>query len=688
MTTYNPTEKACLYAYNHGDQVTFHSLINTLNSKSKVFDKLSQFIVNSESDLLNWIPEKRKNRTEYLISNFGFEVTSIISDDSVILPFIGKRERLKTLSGFDRYSENERYCSIDIVENRVNLLKAAKGCGKTTTFKRFINDHCQGKSILVVTHRRSLNKELASNLNLSYYEDLKQIGIEALQACNRLAISPESLSFVSPEAFDVVIVDEVEQVLRHITHSDTMRGNGLTAFSWLANFFIPQAKTVILSDADLGSGTSELLKAAKIKDYVTITNEYLPRANSKDTIYVYECRDDVFSKYAADSRRTYGCSNERRYAEQFAALKDNSLLVTSETSKDVDHLVVKINEVVHNYDAICASPSMATGVSINAGHGIGASYSIFGNSTTTVTDCLQQIARVRDLGEHHCYIQSSCGDLPITAELVNEFYVKKPWELVGAAIGCNGKVVIDEYTQMKATVQAEINKSRNNMKWEFIKAARAEGFTVVMVEASGLKDEKVIEAKELAKENRELAKELKIAEKTEELKSLGDLAATVAELEIKKNLLSVGVKRLRMARMDKSQAMRQDKKERAQNMDHYIAASDVKNHSLKRSTALAVYKAAGFDVESFTLSGKSWNSDSKFILTLAEKHGKNLQSQFGISCNAKNLENPSRWFNGLLAKFGLFAEGESCKKGGQVNKSFSLPFENAEMLQVVVNKGL
>ena len=683
-------EKAIIYSFNHGDRVTFESLIDTINKDSKIYNELSKFVVTHESEYLYWIDSNRKNRTELLISKFGFDaILSITSDPSVITRFISRRERLKAFNGLYSYVENNRYCSLDIVNGRVNLLKAAKGTGKTATFKRYITDNCSNKSVLVITHRRSLNKELAKKLSFSYYEDLKEISIEALRACNRLTVSPESLKYVDTVAFDVVIIDEVEQVLRHITHSDTMNGDGLMAYSMIARFFIPQAQTVILSDADLGACCDRLLNDAEITDAITLTNEYLPRKEAGDTIYLMQSKDDTYSKWKVDNRRSYGCSNEKRYAETFNSLKDNCLLITSDTSKDIDHLVVKINDEIHKYSGICASPSMATGVSIDAGHGIGATYSIFGSTTTTVNDCFQQIARVRDCSEHYCYVQPSSSNLPTTTEEVLRLLIKEPYKLTGAQVGHNGKLIIDGYTKMWATVQAEINKSRNDMRGEFIKAAKAEGFTVVIIEKSDSDHEELIEAKESAKETREKIKAAKIEAKAEELKpALGDYAQQVAELDVKKHLLSTGVKRIRMARMDKAQAHRQDKKERNQNSNHEISALDLNNHSLKRKTALAVYKSAGFNVNTFEITPKSWTSDSQFITTLAKKYGRELYSQFGITSTAKNLENPARWYNGVLAKFGLFVVGKNKEKGGLTGTRYSLPKNNSDILQLIVSKGV
>ena len=124
-------------------------------------------------------------------------------------------------------TEHNKYFTSQIQEGFVNLLIGEKGTGKTTSVKKFIDQLPAELSVLVVTHRRTLNQQIASDLGFDYYEDVKEIlGKESLQDSNRLVCSPESLvNITSHRHYDLVFIDECEQVLAHCTKSDTMRGN-------------------------------------------------------------------------------------------------------------------------------------------------------------------------------------------------------------------------------------------------------------------------------------------------------------------------------------------------------------------------------------------------------------------------------------------------------------------------------
>ena len=586
-------------------------------------------------------------------------------------------------------AEHNRYSTLDIVSGRVNMIKAAKGVGKSTMFKNFLKNN-KDKSILIVTHRRALNKSLADLLNISYYLDLIETSPEALKTCNRLCISPESLHHIDSTLFDIVVIDECEQVMSHITHSDTMKDRGLVSYSMLVCRYVRGADTVVLADADLGLCAEQLLKDAGINNPVYITNTYLPRKEAGDKFYHCKKADTVKVMFSADTNRAYGYSNEKRYAEFLAGLKENPLLVTSDTSADVNDIVVNINKTIHDYDSICCSPSMGTGVSIDAGHGINTGYGVFGATTTTASDCMQQIARVRDCGNHYCYIQPSSGNRPTTVEGVIDAFYTIPHSITASELNDRSSLVVDGYARMWAIVEANINKSRNDMRGETLRKAREEGFTIIEMNDDEAEYTELKEAKADAKALREAKKAARISELTENYCVLGNDAAIVAELEVKKKLISSGIKKVRMARMNRKAANNADLRERKQNVNHEISATQLTNHSLKRLTARAVYESAGIDIDNFTSHNKEWGlgCDNSFINDLIKKHGSSLYSQFGITCNAKSMEKPITWYNNLLAKFGILCSEKWVTSGNERGKVFCYRQEVLRLTQVIVSKGL
>ncbi|HHZ94328.1 MAG TPA: toprim domain-containing protein, partial [Flavobacteriales bacterium] len=279
------------------------------------------------------------------------------------------QEQLNANLVYAYMTEHNKYFTSEIQEGFVNLLIGEKGTGKTTSVKAFIDTLPRELSVLVVTHRRTLNQQIASDLGFDYYEDVKEIlGKESLQDSNRLVCSPESLvNITSNRQYDLVFIDECEQVLAHCTKSDTMRGNAKLSTDMLTSFCY-RADTVILSDANLSSNTYTFMDNMGNKDVMKLVNTFKPRTEQKAKVYVYASKAEVVGMAQNDERKAYCFSDEKERAVEFAeARTGETLLVTSATIDSVSGIMENINDHVKSYSTVCGSPSMGTGVSVDEG---------------------------------------------------------------------------------------------------------------------------------------------------------------------------------------------------------------------------------------------------------------------------------------------------------------------------------
>lgn len=146
----------------------------------------------------------------------------------------------------------------------VNFIKSPKGSGKTELLRPFVQ-HCtaEGESVLLVSHRIALASASANRLGLHCYLEKydKDIGSDRYIA---YAVCLDSLRRrLKPgvHSFDHIIIDESEQLFSHFL-SSTLEGKRQTVFHALS-FFIREAKTVIVCDADLGRLSFEAIKCCR-----------------------------------------------------------------------------------------------------------------------------------------------------------------------------------------------------------------------------------------------------------------------------------------------------------------------------------------------------------------------------------------------------------------------------------------
>jgi len=312
---------------------------------------------------------------------------------------------------------NSRYLALDVPVNEERLreanlifVKSDKGTGKTQWLRSYLKTIPKYRSVLVLTHRRSLARTLSNALDMPCYLDEPDLhwrytlSLDSLEKANKV------------EGYDVIIIDESEQVFRHLV-GDTTEKRREAIFNTLIKL-LHFAKQVVCCDADM---TSELtghlmskLRSNFTQDRIlSIVNEW----KTDRQINVFENKYHALAKLICDideGKRIYIPVGERDLANEIEALLRfvrfkgdpvKVLLLTSDTSSEdaAQAFFSDPNAESQKYDVLIATSTLSTGVSIDA-EWFDAVYGLFDGSVYTYQDCDQAISRVRNCSSVNVWI--------------------------------------------------------------------------------------------------------------------------------------------------------------------------------------------------------------------------------------------------------------------------------------------
>ena len=271
----------------------------------------------------------------------------------------------------------------------ITLVKSPKGSGKTEALAALISQVRQGhfpyhidkttkpQNVLLVGHRQSLIREAATRLGLDCYLDDEKTGAHrrkrfgyaiCLDSLHKIAIGSSKAK--APSTYDIIILDESEQVISHLL-SDTLRErNGMaSAFSSL-EYMIRRAKAVYALDADLGLITLQAMKVLRTTDWEEnlqiIHNEPI-EVTERHKLAIYKSKKDLQDRMLAAikaGKRCFIASNSKRTVEVLEQLIKREfnasvrmLAITSENSRGKAETYFVENIKDHSVSSLRYGPS-------------------------------------------------------------------------------------------------------------------------------------------------------------------------------------------------------------------------------------------------------------------------------------------------------------------------------------------
>lgn len=339
----------------------------------------------------------------------------------------------------------------------VTFVRSPKGSGKTQEIEHIVQQaRIQGKSVLLIGHRRSLLRELSKRLHLHCYMDdedkhftrdrfwknKKAIEAEVRFSKSRpdyYAISIDSLAMrlPKPRAYDTVLIDECEQVLSHVCAKTIENPDTILK---ILQRYVTDAPSVYLLDADLNQVTLGFVSRCrwdgKTPDVIDADENIQCVVNTfkeeSRVCQLFESEDNLQEDLLVNvfkGARVFVACNSKRRAEMLEKWligrvpEVRTLLVTAEekTEPKVLKFLHEIRTEILNYDVVLASPAIGTGIDITFAGGeqkIDIVYGFFNTRINTHYDFDQQLGRVRNPGAVKVWVEDEEDYFETEAEVI------------------------------------------------------------------------------------------------------------------------------------------------------------------------------------------------------------------------------------------------------------------------------
>ncbi len=418
---------------------------------------------------------------------------------------------------------SERYLPDFEIAHGVVFVRSPKGSGKTEfvkrevarlknrhqTFEEFEEASWDGDdrlysdtSILLLGHRQALIGEMCSRVGLnSYLDDHDLSDGELIERRKRYGICLDSLQKLRNTSYDVIIIDEVQQVLAHFL-SDTLRGKRLLIWSAFVRL-IGGAKKIIALDADLSWSAFHTLLSVRDKDTASFVriNEWV--SGSPQEIDVYGSRDHLIQKlsdFVSEGKRVFVTSNSKslilKAAEMMSTSKKasgesvKSFHITSENSKSLaaQEFIQNVKQEILKYDVVLASPSLGTGVDISFPSDaqlVDVVVGLFVGGVTDHRDIDQQLLRVRNPKQVCVWIDPSKDNLETDYDAIMvDLKERHLQSLLEGGIADDPSTDSDQlFISMVARIVRDRHMSLNYLKLNFLGYKQDQGWSINFVTA-------------------------------------------------------------------------------------------------------------------------------------------------------------------------------------------------------------
>ncbi|MBO2925380.1 replication protein RepA [Pseudomonas asiatica] len=275
------------------------------------------------------------------------------------------------------------------------LLALPTAYGKTSQIIEPVLAHemARGKKVLVISHRRSINRNIAHMPGIVSYDECDTPDV--LQNAKGLKIVVNSLSGHKFKDFiksaDVVVIDEASQVISHVLGGEVKHREAV----WNAlRFAIKATKKVILADADINTRCVDVLAGREAKLFKIAQDHSDITVRTSDSSSV---RGLVVKAAIEGKKILVSCDVARealalgKYIEKKA--KRSVLVITADNAKWEAQAAFIANPNQAGHEIVIYSPVITSALSITSSH-FDAHFGLFSGQVVP-SDAIQMLRRDR-----------------------------------------------------------------------------------------------------------------------------------------------------------------------------------------------------------------------------------------------------------------------------------------------------
>lgn len=455
---------------------------------------------------------------DHILSTENFE--------NALLSIQSKKVESKSLMGLEEFMtkgfdisiknspvQNEKHLLLEKINDGITFIKSPKGTGKTYSISNALKSEVdsnsgKNKKILLIGHRQALIRNLCNQMGLNCY--LNEDSSSSKKFRDRYGICLDSLLKIKDSTYDIVVIDEVEQVLSHFLSETIGSSNAPQIFREFSRL-LARAKKVVVMDADLG-WTSVLTLTRVITSNRDISNKHLPLnflinqwKAPNNSILLYKQKDHllgVMRERLKEGKKVFFTSNSKSAVKELAKAlakekisgrKIRLIAVTSENSstKPVQLFINDIKKQIINYDIVLTSPSLSTGIDItfeNNVSEIDCVFGVFENRINAHPEIDQQISRVRNPKEVHLWISPMRYNFETEFDVVEEDYLKNRLSEVVIPVddvlsGVEMKSVLLDFINMATWITVLRRSSLNNLRGNYIEYKKRQGVEIIPIDS-------------------------------------------------------------------------------------------------------------------------------------------------------------------------------------------------------------
>ncbi|MCJ8282237.1 MAG: DUF3854 domain-containing protein, partial [Rivularia sp. ALOHA_DT_140] len=364
------------------------------------------------------LPGMEKGVDEFIVAKGGVAFDKIYRQSLDLEIYLAHSKPHTNLTIPAALTVNRRYLGeVPFPTSGLVGVKSAKGTGKTTALQAVVQQALdRNKPVLLITHRIQLGRFLCEKVGIKWGVGYQEWGIQNTGLCI------DSIWKLNPDHWKgaIIILDEVEQSLWHLLHSNTCKDKRvkiLKLFQNLISTVLTTGGLIIAQDADLSDVSLEYLQrlaGIELTPWVVV-NQWKPEQAWDVTFYDSPNPTPLIQQLELDllaGRKCYITTDSRcgRYSsetierylkerlDKLQHLYPKTLIVSSHTTNTPGHeavdFVASINQKIPEYDAVFVTPSLGTGISIDVRH-FDRVYGIF-QGVIPDSEARQALARVRD----------------------------------------------------------------------------------------------------------------------------------------------------------------------------------------------------------------------------------------------------------------------------------------------------